>query len=432
MKKILKKIIVKILIWEARAILNKYQPKIILVGGDVGKTTTKDATYEAVKNSFSARKSTKSLNSETGLPLSIIGKETGWRSPIAWIKILTRGLHLLIKKQEYPELLVLELGDGKPGDTLMITKWLEADVLILTKVDDIPSHVEFFDSIEGSRKEKSDLIKALKKDGTLITNTEDVNALKIIKNSNRSDISVKKYGTDPNSNLQIKDYSIKKSNSKIGLEINLSLNSKDFQLFIPGYLGSGVVHAISAGILASGALGSETQKCLDGFEGNLDFPRGRLRVIPGVKKTILIDDTYNAGHASTKLALDTLKSFPEAKRRIALLADMLELGKHSQEAHEKIGVMCPKNCDILITVGDRSRTIAETAKKEGMRTDNVFVFSNSREAGKFAEQLIKPGDVVLIKGSQGLRMERATQEMMLHPEEREKLLVRQSKGWIQR
>lgn len=414
-------------------IVKKYNPKIIAVGGDVGKTTTKDAIYEVIKQKFSARKSQKSFNSETGLPLSVLGLDSGWNSPSKWLGIMGKGFGLIIKKTDYPEFLILELGDRKPGDSKTLTKWLQPDILALTKIDEIPTHVEFFESIKASRDEKIDLVRAVKKEGVVIINHDDPLALEVTKNSRRPDIKVMLFTeTEKQTDLFIRQVSIIEKEGTLGTRVSLSHHREDAVIFVSNQLGGGLAKSVATAALTGLFLGIPLETAAYAFAQKTDLARGRLRAIPGVKRTTLIDDTYNAGLASTKLALETLSKIPKANRRIALLADMLELGEYSQEAHEAIGAIAPEHCDILITVGAHSRATAAAATRAGMKTKEVFMFSNAREAGKFAEQMISPGDVILIKGSQGLRMERAVQEMMLHPQERENVLVRQEREWQKR
>jgi len=108
---------------------------------------------------------------------------------------------------------------------------------------------------------------------------------------------------------------------------------------------------------------------------------------------------------------------------------MLELGSYSIEEHRKVGVVASKVANVLVTVGIRSRATADAALDAGMDENNILQFENSVEAGKYLENIISVGDIILIKGSQSMRMERAVEEIMLHPEEKEKLLVRQDSEW---
>jgi UDP-N-acetylmuramoyl-tripeptide--D-alanyl-D-alanine ligase len=156
---------------------------------------------------------------------------------------------------------------------------------------------------------------------------------------------------------------------------------------------------------------------------------GRMRILDGIKGSVLLDDTYNAAPKAMKHALDTLQSVDARGKKIAILGDMLELGKHTEKVHKEIGKQASQAAHTLITVGMRARFIAEGALNEGMNENNIFQFEDSRSAGKFAESLIQEGDVVLLKASQGIRMERAAEELLRYPEMREDLLVRQSEEW---
>lgn len=152
---LLKKVLVQLLAWEARLILWKYKPKIIAVTGSVGKTSTKDALYTALKDSVSIRKNQKSLNSEFGVPLTIIGRDSGWRNPLSWLVTLGYGIGQIILPMRYPAWLVLEVGADKPGDIASITQWLKPDIAFITAIPNIPAHVENFRSPEQVAEEKN-------------------------------------------------------------------------------------------------------------------------------------------------------------------------------------------------------------------------------------------------------------------------------------
>jgi UDP-N-acetylmuramoyl-tripeptide--D-alanyl-D-alanine ligase len=133
-----------------------------------------------------------------------------------------------------------------------------------------------------------------------------------------------------------------------------------------------------------------------------------------------------------ELALLTLKGLKVSGRRIGVLGDMRELGNFAKEEHQKIGTLAAKICDVLVTVGIAARDIVEGALQTLMDEKNIFQFEESREAGKFMEGIIREGDVILIKGSQSIRMERTVEELMEHPENKDKLLVRQDEEWGKR
>ncbi|MEK7636103.1 MAG: cyanophycin synthetase, partial [Patescibacteria group bacterium] len=163
-------------------------------------------------------------------------------------------------------------------------------------------------------------------------------------------------------------------------------------------------------------------------------PSGRMKLIGGIKGSLILDDTYNSSPVALHEALVTLHELP-AKRKIAVLGDMLELGKFSEEAHRVAGNEVAKIADMLITVGSHARFIADEALSGGIKNAKVLprevvhTFRTSDEAGKFLDPIIREGDLILVKGSQGIRMERVVEEIMAEPEKATELLVRQSAYW---
>jgi UDP-N-acetylmuramoyl-tripeptide--D-alanyl-D-alanine ligase len=162
-------------------------------------------------------------------------------------------------------------------------------------------------------------------------------------------------------------------------------------------------------------------------------PKGRMNLIAGIKDTLIVDDTYNSSPLATEAALETLRmiELETGQRKIAVLGDMLELDKESTNAHREIGfkvVEC--NFDYLIAVGQEAKLIAEAAREAGMQYDHVEYFEDRDKAGLYVQDLIKPGDLILVKGSQGMRMEKIVLEIMAEPEKAEELLVRQVGEWL--
>jgi UDP-N-acetylmuramyl pentapeptide synthase len=137
---------------------------------------------------------------------------------------------------------------------------------------------------------------------------------------------------------------------------------------------------------------------------------------------------------AARAALELLKNMPLEKKsaqRWAILGDMLELGNRTEEEHWLLGqYLAELGIDKLVTVGERARDIARGAKAAGLAADDVFVFTNHQEAGHFIQNRLQIGDIVLVKGSQGARMERVVKEIMAEPERSAELLVRQDEQWI--
>lgn len=144
-----------------------------------------------------------------------------------------------------------------------------------------------------------------------------------------------------------------------------------------------------------------------------------------------MDDSYNASPAAVREALASLQiaqNVMPGSRRIAALGDMLELGRYSREEHARIGEEAAKKCEVLIAVGVRSRELAKAAKAAGMPSDAVHVFDTSHEAAVFLRDFVRKNDIVLIKGSQSMRMERVAEAIVQSPDDM-KYLVRQDPEW---
>ena len=176
MKDFFKKTLVLLLTLEARLIVRRYSPKIVAVTGSVGKTSTKDAIYAVLAQGSHVRKSDKSFNSEIGLPLTIIGVPNAWSNPLRWIQNLLDGLFLLVWRTRYPQWLVLEVGADRPGDIRSVATWLPVTIAVITRLPEVPVHVEFFDSPQQLVEEKAALIDTLVPGGTLVVYADDERA----------------------------------------------------------------------------------------------------------------------------------------------------------------------------------------------------------------------------------------------------------------
>ncbi len=429
MKSIFKTIITTVINFEAELILKKYKPGIIAVTGSVGKTSTKDAIFAVMSSSFSVRKSEKSFNSDIGIPLTILGCSNAWFNPFIWISNILTGLKYIIFKCNYPKWLILEVGADRPGDIKKVTKWLKPDIVVLTAFAKVPVHIEFFKDRESVIREKRYLVEALKKEGTLIINGDDEDSLKIKENSKNISII---YGTNNLADIiatEIKNYYGPDENIE-GITFKVIYQDNIVPVVIKGSLGVKSIYSSLAAI----AVGL-TQKVNIVKSGeallNLGISKGRMNIIEGIKNTTIIDDTYNSSPVALISALDTLNDIQikSKARKIAVLGDMMELGKHSVEEHYAAGKYVAKTCDILITVGIRSRKIAEGALDGLLSEKSIFQFENSREAGKFLQDILRENDIILVKGSQSTRMEKVVEEVMLAPEKVDEYLVRQEKEW---
>ncbi|MCA9357027.1 UDP-N-acetylmuramoyl-tripeptide--D-alanyl-D-alanine ligase [Candidatus Nomurabacteria bacterium] len=426
MKEFFKSIIVKIITAEASVILRRHKPKIVAVVGSVGKTSTKDAIYAAVKNSISVRKSEKSFNSEIGVPLTVLGLPNGENNPFAWMRNIIDGFFAAFFSRQYPEVLILETGIDRMGDMSRLASWVKPDMVVLTRLPAMPVHVEYFKSPDAVVAEKMILVSALKSDGVLVYNADDTIIEKHLPEVLQRQVGFSRY-LESDFTAR-KDKTVYTDDQPAGTEFTLSHQGEDYKIFITGTVGSQNVYTCSAAIAVANELDIPLVEAVNSIH-SLQSPNGRMRIIPGIKASVLIDDTYNASPAATEQALLTLEELTHAKRKIAVLGDMLELGKFSSDEHTKIGNKVPQVADILFTVGVRARQFAEGAMAAGMSEENIFQYDEVDRAGRELQAILEPGDVVLIKASQGIRAERIVEEVMANPERAGELLVRQEKLW---
>ena len=423
----------KILGFLAKKILAKYKPRVIGITGSVGKTSTKEAVATALRPYFNVRQNQKNYNNEIGLPLTIIGAETGGRSVLRWLAILARGFWLWIWPVKYPEVLVLEMGADRPGDIKYLTDLVRPEIGIVTAVAAV--HTEFFGTIDKVAEEKSTLIKVLPKEGTAILNYDDprVRAMK-----EKARCQTVFYGFDQAAAVRVLEAAVHFHSAEVGqanrggINFKLASGGSAVPIFLAGVLGKAQVYAALAAAAAGLDLGLNLVQVSEALRAYRS-PAGRMNVLPGVKNITIIDDTYNASPASVALALQVFKEIPkeENSRFYAVLGDMLELGQGTEQMHREIGwKTADSGADTVIACGPLAKNIAEGAIEGGLSRDMVFHFAGAADAGLFLQERIKSGDVVLVKGSQGMRMERVVKELMAEPERAGELLVRQGPEWV--
>jgi len=431
MKTIFKNIIFFILKIEAQLVLLRYRPKIVAVTGTVGKTATKDAIFHGLSSNLHVRKNNKSLNSEIGVPLTILGLESGWNNPMHWLKNIFIGFGQIIYVSKYPKWLVLETGVDNPGDMKKTASWLKPDVAVVTNFAKVPSHVENFDSPEDVMEEEGSLMNYLRPDGILILNADDEDVMKL---KSKSKNKVYTFGTD-DADLIATNYSINYTgydeNNPVAEGISFKINYKgnSIPININGVVGDQFMYPVLASVTTGVALGISAVDISTAFS-SIKFAPGRMNLLKGKNDTLIIDDTYNSSPIAAKKALETLAQIETHGARLAILGDMLEIGHFSASEHRKIGQLVAKlGIDILITVGFRSEHTMEEAIESRMAKSRVFHFEKSEDAIDKAKEFLHAGNVILVKGSQGIRMEKVSKSMLHDEENAKKMLVRQEKIW---
>jgi len=462
MKHFLLKILKSILKQLARLMVWRFKPKIIGITGSAGKTSTKEAIFAVLKNHHRVRKSKGNLNNEIGIPLTILGDwsekelklvsrdtppgEKRIKKLFFWIKVIVSALIrvLFLHKSAYPRVLILEYAADRPGDIKYLLEIARPQIGVVTTVGEIPVHVEFFSGPEAVAREKSKLIESLPANGFAVLNFDNEIVMEM---RERTRARVITFGFAEGADLRITNFDLTQTNADLYADLYADLNEEarsargsasdqhnidqresvwrevpvgvSFKL---EYAGSVVPVVLKNAFGKAQAYAAAASACVglifdlnlveisEALSNNYQPAKGRMNLIAGIKDTYIIDDTYNASPISMQEALETLRNLP-AKRKIAVLGDMLELGKYSIEAHESLGRFVAPIVDILVTVGPRAKFIAEEAKNSGLAENKILSFDTAGEAGLAVQDLIKPGDLILVKASRAIGLEKVVEEI---------------------
>ncbi len=402
-----KKILKPILGYLAKKTLARYEPKVIGITGSVGKTTVKEAVYKVLSARFRVRKNEENYNNEIGVPITILGLNMA--HSFSWIPNILKGIKVAYgPKIKYPEYVILELAADKPGDMDYLVQMVKPQVGVVTVVGAIPVHVEYYASPKAVANEKSKLIKSLPTYGLSVLNYDDQTVLDM-KEFNKG--KLKTIGFADGADIKATERFLFVEGDDMGLAFKIHHGNSFVPMKVKGLLGFHQIYAILTAAAIGIHYGMNLIQVSEIFK-EFHPPKGRMKLINGLKETLIIDDTYNASPESTHAALEALSNIARYKegRKIAVLGDMLELGKYTITAHQNIGNFAAKHCDMLFCVGSRAKLIADAAKNQ-MREGSIFTFNTSSDAGRVLQDQIKQRDVILIKGSRAMKMEWIVEEI---------------------
>jgi UDP-N-acetylmuramyl pentapeptide synthase len=363
----MKKIILKIIWWMLRAeaclVLKLKKPQIIAVTGSIAKTSTKDAIYWILKDEYHVWKSPGNVNAEFGVPLTILGsrKEKGpGKLEMLWLPIW--GKLAMIKNifSKYPKILIIEMGIEHKGDIKYFTKLAKPHISVVTSIS--PVHLVNFKDVEGVYQEKTDIVRGLSKNNYVVLNKKD----------------------------QLVERMAKETSAKV--------------IF---YEADPIELARKAAIATTEIFGIFQEKAKEKLKTFI-MPKSRFSIIK-MKHYTLIDDSYNSNPLATTAVLNELSRM-KAKRKVGILGDMLELADYTEKAHNEIGELAGKVCDLVIFVGENSEYFEEGALKN---LDEKYIkkVKSADEAVKIAQEIIQPGDLILVKGSRKIGLEKVVEEL---------------------
>ncbi len=424
MKKILKKILKTL----AVLTIKRYKPKIIGVTGNVGKTSTKDAIYLVLSKKYYVRKTEKSFNNEIGFPLAILGEKSYGKNIIFWIIIFVKQFLKLIYTK-YPEILILEYGVDQPGDMDYLLGIARPDIVVVTAIGELPVHIKNFQNKRELVKEKTKLLKYLTNQNLAILNKDD-DAVFDMKSKTKAKILTFGFSNDADFKIfepeKREDLSSGVKSLK-GISFKVEYNGVMIPVRLNKLYGRQSAYTASISCLLASIFSVNLVEAAESLK-EFKNPPGRLNLIEGIKNTFILDDTYNASLLSMEAGLLTLKDLP-AKRKVAILGSMLELGELSEKAHKKVGELAFSFCDLILIVGKETKSIQKEARRIGF--ENIYYFDSSNKLSEKINEYIETGDLIFIKASQAIRLEKVVKKIMAHPENAKKFLVRQEKSWSQ-
>ncbi len=419
-----RKILEKLLRSMTRAVLRKYQPLIVGITGSVGKSSTKEAIALVLGVTYRVRKAEGNYNNEIGIPLTVLGVESGGSSFLRWFLVFWKWLLLMVLPAKYPEVLVLEMGIDRPGDMAFLLEFIPVKIGVVTQVSS--SHIAFFGTLNNIAREKGRIIASLPDDGIAVLNADDARTLKM---RDKTKARVITYGFLEGADIHADNFVFHREAKRAeGLSFKVNFEGKTVPIRLPKVVAKHHIPAVLAALAVGVALKMNPFDLIEALEKFEPLP-GRLRLLPGRDNTYLLDDTYNASPTSTRAALEVMTELM-APRKVAILGDMLELGPESDLEHAALSsAIRDSGVQVVITVGEHMRALHEQLLKDGFSRKQVLWMPDPMSAVEAAMSVVRSEDLVLIKGSQGLRMELVTEQLLVDPRTAGSYLCRQSESW---
>ena len=345
--------------------------RVIAITGSVGKTTTKEVTTTVLKQRYRTLKNSGNLNNEIGLPMTL------WR--------LSSG----------HQRAVLEMGFYVPGEIEFLCELAQPVVGVLTTIGTV--HAERAGSQDEIARGKSELVQALPAgpEGVAILNYDDERVRAM---ADLTQARIFYYGLSPNADLWADEV---EGLGLDGIKFRLNYQGESIYLKVP-LIGRHSVHTV----LRAAAVGLIEGMTWEEIGRGLRSEHTQLRLVAvrSSSGALILDDTYNASPKSMLADLNLLEEMDG--RKIAVLGDMLELGRYEHQGHMKVGIRAAEVADVLVTVGERANIIARAAAENKLKQERIHSFAESTDVIPFLNEFLQENDVVLVKGSRGMRMDK--------------------------
>jgi UDP-N-acetylmuramoyl-tripeptide--D-alanyl-D-alanine ligase len=408
----LRKILKHMLRISCKLAILRYNPFIIAITGNTGKTSTKEAVFLILKEKFpNIRKTRENFNTDIGVPLSILGLNDAKRNIFGWIKNFSLiSKTLIFGKKNFPKYLVLELAADKPGEIEYFVKFLPISIGIVTAIGKNPVHLEFFPNRKSLINEKSWIVRGIKEGGDVILNDDDqdVSGMKYLAKKNTR---VSTYGKNDGTQIQFKIdnfYSDKKTNNYI-TDIEFKSRDRTKLASFNNLLGDGYAYAMCAAVCCGLRMGIPIDEGVKILQKKFHSLPGRMSVVSTQKKFTIIDDTYNASPLSYINALETIRVINtdnKESKKILILGDMSEIGKETNNIHKQIIEKALGVGNVLVLVGDSMHLALKNIKPNTKNLKQIYMEKNNTDAFKTLLKIAFKGDIVLVKGSHRMNMDK--------------------------
>lgn len=408
MKKIIIAFLKKVLAVCARLTIARFKPTIIAVTGSVGKTSAKEAIRVVLESSYRVRATSANLNNELGVPLTILGNWHKVKKPafFFWLRVIIGSFARLIfkKKSSYPEYLVLEYGADAPGDISRLCSIAKPHIGVITAIGSIPVHVEFYQDSQSVMKEKATLLWQLPTSGQAIINSDDVWANEIVE---KTKARVTTFGINPEATIKIVHCAhTRDGQEKItGITGKIEWDGVSIPVSVAGAFSLSHIYAVACSCAVGKICSVNMVEAVQAIRERYVPISGRSLLVDGVEKTQIIDESYNSSPLALAMALKSMELITD-RPKVAILGDMMELGGQSEKAHKTIGERVAFSVNKLITVGPQAKIIALTARKNGMDEQNIHSYETVTQVIEDIKKLINENDIVLIKGSRVIGLEK--------------------------
>ncbi len=353
-----------------------YSIPVVAITGSVGKTSTKDMIGSVIAQKYKVHKTQGNYNNAIGLPLTILG----------------------LKDEE---VLVVEMGMNHFGEIDYLTNIAKPTIAVITNIG--TSHIGNLGSRENILKAKLEILNGLQDKGTIIINQDNDLLQKWAKEDGKYHKLT--YGIEEKSDVMAEDIKIQETESKF----KIKEANKTYEIEVP-ISGKHFIYNSLSAIAVGKILEIPMEQIIKGIK-DFKLTNKRMDIQTIEEEITVINDSYNASYDSMKASLEYMHKLA-GKRKIAILGDMLELGKFAKQLHQKVGEEVVKNeVDLLITVGPLAHYIAEEAIEKGMKEQQVIEFLTNKEVVFYLKQNMKKGDIILLKASNALNFTQILEEL---------------------